>query len=80
MLFDIEIPRVIDRHMGAYDTTRIKETYDIMDVKCKKEYICKNHTENRIVRIDGYYQMLGIIRNDYQFKQGLNCYGNRKNK
>ena len=38
MLFDIEIPRFIDKHLGAYDTAMVREIYDSMDIRCKKEY------------------------------------------
>jgi len=34
--FDIEIPKIIDRLFNRYDTDTIKESYDSMDLRCKK--------------------------------------------
>ncbi len=38
LLFDMQIPGVIDKHFGRYDTARIKEVYETMDILCKKTY------------------------------------------
>ncbi len=43
-----------------------------VQIKCKKEYICKNHTENTLLRNDGYYLLFRGIRNDYRCCQKQN--------
>jgi hypothetical protein len=36
--FDIEMPAVIDSCLQHYDTDRIKESYDSLDIRCKKVF------------------------------------------
>ncbi len=38
LLFDNEIPRLIDKHFARLDTGTIKDTYDNMDTQCKKGF------------------------------------------
>jgi hypothetical protein len=36
--FDIEMPDIVDRFFQRYDTGTIKESYDSMDLRCKKVF------------------------------------------
>jgi hypothetical protein len=36
--FDIEMPDIIDKYFQQYDTETIKESYDSLDLRCKKAF------------------------------------------
>lgn len=38
LLFDMEMPRFIKKHLGAYDVDRVEESYNHMDIRCKEVY------------------------------------------
>ena len=45
--FDIETPKIVDKFFERYERDTIKESYDAMDIGCKKAYTGELQRDNR---------------------------------